>query len=338
MSQNPINDMQIALEEELQSQIEVLKEKPTNEFYEMLTFHMGWTGDLPNHNASGKRIRPLLLLLCAASGDQNYAWQYALPGAAAVELLHNFSLIHDDIQDNSFLRRNRPTVWRLWGIPQAINAGDGLYALSNIAINGLTQNNDPDLVVKIAGIFNKTCLNLTRGQYMDMAFEDNNNLTMENYWPMISYKTSALISTSTEIGTILAGYDHTSQEICRQFGHYLGLAFQVKDDILGLWGNEHLTGKSITKDLITGKKTLPILYGLRQEGVFARRWSEGNITEEEAPHIAVQLAKEGAKKYAEDTVDQLTEMAHKYLRIMAPQGSVGQELFDLTNRLLKRDT
>jgi len=338
MSQNLITEMQIALEEELQLQIGALNETQTIEFYEMLTYHMGWTGELPNHSASGKRIRPLLLLLCAASGDQNYSWQHALPGAVAVELLHNFSLIHDDIQDNSDMRRNRPTVWRLWGIPQAINAGDGLYALSNVAISGLTQYNQPDLVVKVAAIFNKTCLNLTRGQYMDMSFEVKNNLTMENYWPMISYKTSALISNSTEIGSILAGYDDASQEIFRQFGHYLGLAFQVKDDILGLWGVEHLTGKSITKDLTTGKKTLPILYGLLQDGVFARRWSQGNISADEAPQIAEQLAKEGAKKYAEDAVDQLTEMAHKYLRIMSPQGSIGQELFELTNRLLKRDT
>jgi len=338
MSQNIIAEMQIALEKELQSQIEILNEPSTNEFFEMLTYHMGWSGNLPSQNTSGKRIRPLLLLLCSASGNQNYSWQNALPGAAAVELLHNFSLIHDDIQDNSEIRRNRPTVWRLWGIPQAINAGDGLYALSNLAISGLTQNNQQDLVIKIAAIFNKTCLNLTRGQYMDMSFEVKNNLTMENYWPMISYKTSALISTSTEIGSILGGYDDQLQEICRQFGNYLGLAFQVKDDILGLWGVEHLTGKSTTKDLISGKKTLPILFGLRQNGIFAKRWLRGNISADEAPQIAEQLAKEGAKKYSEEAADQLTEMAHKYLQIMSPQESIGQELFDLINRLLKRDT
>ena len=338
MPHNIIAEMQIAIEKELQLQIEILNDTSTNEFFEMLTYHMGWSGNLPSQPASGKRIRPLLLLLCSASSNQNYSWQNALPGAAAVELLHNFSLIHDDIQDNSEMRRNRPTVWKLWGIPQAINAGDGLYALSNLAISGLTEKNHQDLIIKVASIFNKTCLDLTRGQYMDISFEDRNNLSMENYWPMISYKTSALISTSTEIGSILGGYDDTLQDICRQFGHYLGLAYQVKDDILGLWGVEQLTGKSITKDLINGKKTLPILYGLRQDGIFARRWSEGNISANEAPQIAEQLAKEGARKYAEDTADQLTEMAQKYLHIMDPQGTVGQELFDLANRLLERDT
>lgn len=338
MPQKMITEMQIAVENELQIQIELLNEKSTNEFFEMITYHMGWSGNQTSQNISGKRIRPLLLLLCSVSNNQNYSWVNALPAAAAVELLHNFSLIHDDIQDNSEMRRNRPTIWKLWGIPQAINAGDGLYALSNLAISGLSKNNNPEMIIKVATIFNNTCLNLTRGQYMDMSFETSDNLSMENYWSMISYKTSALISASTEIGSILGGYDEISQEICRQFGHYLGLAFQVKDDILGIWGVEHLTGKSITKDLVAGKKTLPILYGLTQGGIFSRRWTEGNISEDEAPQIADQLIKEGAKKYAEDTVDKLTEMAHKFLLIMSPLEPAGQGLFDLTNRLLKRDT
>src|SRR5665648_160959 len=101
MSLNLVIDMQKALENELQSQIERLNEASTNEFFDMVTYHMGWSGYSTSHNASGKRIRPLLLLLCSASINQNYSWKNALPGAAAVELLHNFSLIHDDIQDNS---------------------------------------------------------------------------------------------------------------------------------------------------------------------------------------------------------------------------------------------
>jgi len=298
---------------------------------------MGWSGDSTSQSTSGKRIRPLLLLLCSASIDQNYSWRNALSGAAAVELLHNFSLIHDDIQDNSDIRRNRPTLWRMWGIPQAINAGDGLYALSNLAISNLVQKNPPNLVIKIASIFNNTCLNLTRGQYLDMSYEAKDNLSLDNYWLMITNKTAALISASAEIGAILAGCDEEGQEVFRQFGHYLGLAFQVKDDILGIWGLENRTGKSTTKDLITGKKTLPILYGIRENKKFAKRWFEGSISITEAPVVAAQLVKEGAKKYAEDTLDQLTEMAQKYLKIITPLGQAGEELFDLTNRLLKRD-
>ena len=334
MTQNIIKEMQEELENELQSQINILKEISTSEFHEMLTYHMGWNQTNLSHHASGKRIRPILLLLCTS----NSSWKNALPGAAAVELLHNFSLIHDDIQDNSEIRRNRPTVWSVWGIPQAINAGDGLYALSNLAINTLSRDFSFEMVNKVSYIFNQTCLNLTRGQYMDMSFESKVNLSLENYWQMIAFKTSALISASSEIGSILAGDDETLQDISRQFGHYLGLAFQVKDDILGIWGDEHITGKPANKDLITRKKTLPILFGLKQNGEFARRWLEGNFTSEEIPQIAEQLTREGAKKYAEDTADQLTELAHKYLKIMSHQKSFGEELFELTNRLLKRDT
>jgi geranylgeranyl diphosphate synthase type I len=333
-----INDMQIAVEKELQSQIDRLNEPNTNEFYEMMTYHMGWSGEGLGENTSGKRIRPLLLLLCSASGNHEYAWQNALPGAAAVELLHNFSLVHDDIQDNSDKRRNRPTVWRKWGMPQAINAGDGLYALSNLAIIDLIRKNPPDIVVQTARIFHNTCLNLTRGQYMDMSFESRNNLTLEDYWPMITHKTAALISASTEIGANLAGFDEKILEVYRQFGHYLGLAFQIRDDILGIWGVETQTGKSVINDLITGKKTLPVLYGMQKKDIFARRWSEGNITADEVPVIADQLAKEGARLHTEEIADQMTDMALKFLNIMSPQGSAGEALFDLTIRLLKRET
>lgn len=332
--------MREELEKELRSTVSLLNEDSTIDYFNMLAYHMGWIGNQLEDAGivSGKRIRPLLLLLCSASGNNDYSWKKALPAAAAIELLHNFSLLHDDIQDNSDLRRNRSTVWRLWGIPQAINAGDGLFALSNIAISNLISNNQPDLIIQIARIFNETCLNLTRGQYMDMAFEIENNLTLERYWPMISYKTAALISASTEIGAILGGCDKILQDVYRNYGHYLGLAYQVKDDILGIWGIETQTGKSTTQDLVTGKKTLPILYGIKQGGSFAERWSKKNITPEESPKMAEQLAAEGAKKFAEDTVDQLTDMAFKYIRIISPQGPAGEELFDITNLLLKRDT
>ncbi|HBG74525.1 MAG: hypothetical protein A2X25_10870 [Chloroflexi bacterium GWB2_49_20] len=337
MTLNLANNMQSAVEKELQSQIGRLNEPNTNEFYEMMTYHMGWSGEGLGENTSGKRIRPLLLLLCSASGNPDYAWQNALPGAAAIELVHNFSLIHDDIQDHSDKRRNRPTVWRKWGVPQAINAGDGLYALSNLVLLDLLRNNQAEIVMRAALIFHNTCLNLTRGQYMDMSYESRTNLALKEYWPMIANKTAALISASTEIGAILTGLNKQSSEVYRQFGHYLGLAYQIKDDILGIWGNEIQTGKSVISDLITGKKTLPVLYGIHKKGIFSRRWYEGNIMVDEAPEIADQLAKEGARLYAEETTDQMVEMALKFLNIMAPQGSAGEILFDLTFQLLKRD-
>ena len=122
----------------------------------MVTYHMGWSGEGAGPEATGKRIRPLLLLLCTAScgGD----WKQALPAAAAVELVHNFSLVHDDIQDNSEKRRGRPTTWVKWGAPMAINVGDALFVMSNQAIIDLKENYPAEIVVQAAGILHDTCL------------------------------------------------------------------------------------------------------------------------------------------------------------------------------------
>jgi len=337
MADTLIQNMMTAIEGELQSQINSLNDKPTLQLYEMLTYHMGWSGDNANESSKGKRIRPLLLILCSASRGPDYDWHKAIQGGAAVELIHNFSLIHDDIEDRSDKRRNRPTVWRKWGIPQAINAGDALYALSNLAASDLIFNNPKDVVIKTSRIFHNTCLDLTRGQYMDMFFEKIDTQTLDDYWRMVAYKTSALISACAEIGSILAGSDVNEQEVYRQFGHYLGLAFQIKDDILGIWGNETKTGKSTLNDLYTRKKTLPVIFGIQNGGAFAKRWNQGNITPEEIPDMANELIKEGGLLYAEESVDKMSDMAVKFLNIMSLSGEVGDSMFELIEQLLKRE-
>src|SRR3990172_8635489 len=231
-----ISDLLPHIETELQKQIARLAQPRTRLFHEMLTYHMGWTGEGAGPEAAGKRIRPLLLLLtCAACGAD---WQSALPAAAAVELVHNFSLVHDDIQDNSPKRRGRATVWKNWGVPMAINAGDALFVLSNQAMMDLANSHPASTVVRAAAILHDTCLDLTRGQFLDMSYEERNDLTLEDYWPMIAGKTSALLSACTQVGALLGNARENEQDSYRQFGHHLGLAFQVQDDILGIWGNE----------------------------------------------------------------------------------------------------
>ncbi len=167
MSDNLLETLLPALESELQRQIARLDAPRTKTYHEMLTYHMGWTGEGAGPEATGKRIRPLLVLLTAASCGAD--WPSALPVAAAVELVHNFSLVHDDIQDNSEKRRGRPTVWVNWGMPQAINAGDGLFVLSNLAVTDLMASYPAETVVKAAQILHNTCLDLTRGQHLDIS-------------------------------------------------------------------------------------------------------------------------------------------------------------------------
>jgi len=319
----------------LQKQVSRLDQPRTKLFHEMLTYHMGWTGEGSGPEATGKRIRPLLVLLTTAACGVE--WQPALPAAAAVELVHNFSLVHDDIQDNSPKRRGRDTVWTKWGTPMAINVGDALFVLSNQAIVDLKENYPAEIVVKAAEILHNTCLELTRGQYLDMSYEGRKDLSVEDYWPMISGKTSALLLACCQIGALLGGADEEKQEAYRSFGHYLGLAFQVQDDILGIWGDEKVIGKSVASDLIEGKNSLPVLAGLKKKGKFAERWAQGPIKPDEVEELARILASEDGYGYAKEASIQMTDMAINSLREADPQGEAGEALFELANRLLNRE-
>jgi geranylgeranyl diphosphate synthase type I len=334
MSEPLTSTLLAAIETELRRQVSRLDTPQTQTYHEMLTYHMGWTGEGAGPDATGKRIRPLLVLLTAAGGGGD--WQAALPAAAAVELVHNFSLIHDDIQDNSEKRRGRSTVWVKWGMPQAINAGDGLFVLSGLAITDLASAYPPETVVAAAHILHTTSLELTRGQYLDISYEKRSDLGVEDYWPMIGGKTAALLAGCCAIGALLGGGDEAAIEAYRSFGHYLGLAFQVQDDILGIWGDEAVTGKSAASDLVEGKKSLPVLAGLGKKGKFAERWARGPIRQDEVEEIARLLASESAYTAAHEAAKQMTDMALNNLREADPQGEAGQALNELAGKLLGR--
>ena len=323
------------IELELQKQVSRLDQPHTKPFHEMLTYHMGWTGGGAGPEATGKRIRPLMVLLCASACGAS--WQIALPAAAAVELVHNFSLVHDDIQDNSPKRRGRDTVWTKWGAPMAINVGDALFVLSNQAIIDLKENYPAEIAVKAAEILHNTCLELTRGQFLDMSYEGRNDLKVEDYWPMISGKTAALLSACCHIGALLGGAHDEKQDAYRSFGHYLGLAFQVQDDILGIWGNETVTGKSAASDLVEGKNSLPVLVGLSANKKFAERWRRSSIKSEEVEELANILSTEGGYDSAYEASKQMTDLALLNLREADPQGEAGEALFELADKLLKRE-
>ena len=198
------------IETELQKQVARLDEDRTRLFHEMLTYHMGWTGEGAGKDATGKRIRPLMVLLATASCGADY--HTALPAAAAVELVHNFSLVHDDIQDNSDKRRGRLTVWKKWGAPMAINVGDALFVISDQALLDLAKTYSAETILRAASILHDTCLDLTRGQFLDMSYEKQSDLTIADYFPMIGGKTSALLSACTQIGALLGGANIAEQD------------------------------------------------------------------------------------------------------------------------------
>ena len=331
------NSMIPAIEKELQRQVSRLDETHTRSFFEMLTYHMGWTGKDLGSGVTGKRIRPLMLLLVVAGCGKDIKWLHAISAAAAIELVHNFSLVHDDIQDNSETRRGRPTAWTIWGVPMAINIGDALFSISSQATMDLKDFYPAETVIKVASVLHNTCLDLTRGQFLDMSFENRTDLSVEDYWLMITGKTASLLSAACYIGSILGGSDEGTQDAYRSFGHALGLAFQVQDDILGIWGDEAITGKSTASDLLERKNSLPILIGLSKNGDFKKRWGIGPIEPEEVEEVAQMLANEGAYDQTYAISEQMTLLALNNLREANPLGDAGIALSELANKLMKRE-
>lgn len=273
--------------------------------YRMLRYHMGWENQAgePEHAAQGKRVRPLLVLMsCLAAGGDPIQ---ALPAAAAVELVHNFSLIHDDIEDGSPTRRHRPTLWTWVGQAQAINAGDALFTLARLALLQLDEQAiPPTRLLTALRLFDHTCLHLTEGQYLDISFETRERVTADEYMTMIAGKTAALLAASAQLGALVATDDAAITAACRRFGHELGLSFQIQDDILGIWGDEALTGKSASSDLLTRKKTLPVLYALEQAdkaaAALAAYYDPGRaLTPADLPAMLALLDQLRARAYAE---------------------------------------
>src|SRR4051794_41151964 len=228
----------------------------------MVRYHLGLDG---TGARTGKRMRPLLGLLAYSSITGEF--RPALPGAAAVELGHNFSLVHDDIEDGDRQRHHRPTLWTVQGIPQAINTGDTIFSLSRIALHRLTDLGFSDArVLRLMRLYDETCLALCEGQYIDIwTSEHDDAMSVELYFDMIGRKTAALIAASIEAGAILATDDNDVIARYRGFGWALGLAFQLNDDLLGIWGEAQATGKEAS-DLAKHKKTLPVLYALEHGG------------------------------------------------------------------------
>jgi geranylgeranyl diphosphate synthase type I len=238
--------------------------------YQMMSYHLGWLNEdlTPSTtHTGGKQQRPALCFLaCEHVGAQP---ERALPGAAAVELVHNFSLIHDDIQDGSPLRRHRATVWSLWGVGQGINVGDGLFALAQLALlelNDDTDGPDPHTRLQAARALNRTCLALCEGQGLDLDFLDSPEGGLQNYLSMIAGKTGALFGGSAELGALLGGAPADVVRRLGRFGRALGEVYQMQDDIACVWGDPYETGKLPT-DIVQRKHGLPtILGGLRASG------------------------------------------------------------------------
>ena len=229
--------------------------------YDMLRYQLGWIDEQgsPLLNPSGKALRPTLCLLSKESISGTY--EEALPAAAAIELIHNFSLIHDDVQDNDRIRRNRPSVWAIWGKPQAINAGDTIRISSDMSMMRLRDRGFPvEKLLQAMKLLNESCLQLIEGQFLDISYENRANITTRDYLKMAKGKTAALIACSLELGALLATEDACTIQAFKNCDKNLGFAFQIRDDLLGIWGDKDKLGKPIGSDILRKKKTFPVVY------------------------------------------------------------------------------
>jgi geranylgeranyl diphosphate synthase type I len=265
--------------------------------YDIIRYHMGWTNEngYP-YDDGGKLVRPTFLLLsCEVVGGD---WNIALPAAAAVELVHNFTLIHDDIEDGDHERRNRATAWCLWGRPHAINAGDALHSLARLALLRLGEKGvPPEKRQHTADIIDRTCLELCEGQYLDICYEDQFDIDIDAYLEMSNHKTASLFSAALQIGALIGTDDDTVVEQFRLLGRKIGLAYQMLDDVWGIWGKESAS------DIIKKKKTLPVIFALEHaetedQQTLKEIYTKDNLEPEDAQLVVDILDKLNAEHYS----------------------------------------
>lgn len=232
----------------------------------MLFYHFGYGEYGPAMR--GKRLRPRLLL-CVAESEGGPV-EHALDAAAAIEILHNYSLVHDDIEDNDELRRGRRTVWAVYGVPQALNAGDALCAISFLALTNCVARHADARVLQMVRALHEAHATMCDGQSMDLAYERAPQVDLQAYNRMIGAKTAALFGASSQLGALCAPCDDDAVLRYRELGRAFGMAFQIRDDVLGIWGTLDATGKVTGNDIARRKWTFPVVWALAQPPSAAR--------------------------------------------------------------------
>jgi geranylgeranyl diphosphate synthase type I len=301
-------------------------------YYGQMRYHLGWVDAslTPVRSNTGKLLRPILLLLAyEAAGAWGQAsidladtthLQRALSVAVAVELVHNFTLIHDDIEDGDTERRHRPTLWKIWGIPQAINTGDGMFALSRQMLWDTLDNGvESAIVARMGAVFDRTVQTIAEGQYLDLSFETLQDVSVTMYMDMIRRKTAALMSGAAEMGALLGTRDQETIDRLRAFGLAIGIAFQVRDDILGVWASTSELGKTAAGDIYRRKKSLPILHALehaaeQDQQILRTIYQQGaTITQEQLDTILSILERTQTKSHCRTFLSEQCQSAYAAL-------------------------
>jgi geranylgeranyl diphosphate synthase type I len=295
-------------------------------------YHFGWTDAAgePVQANSGKALRPLLTLLAAKAVGEGDSWRQAVPAAVAVEMVHNFSLIHDDIIDGDGLRRHRPTAWKVYGVNDAILVGDALHALAFEII----AEAGGDRATKGTGLLAQTVRALIEGQLADTRFEGRDHVDLNECIAMSEAKTASLMGCATALGALFGGGTPEQVHTLREFGFRLGLAFQHVDDLLGIWGDPAVTGKAVYSDLRNRKKSLPVTAALGSghpdapelAAIFS---ATRQLTETELRRAAELVEACGGRLASRRSAESLTAAATGSLAAGGLRAEAAEELADL---------
>lgn len=310
--------------------------------YGMVRYHLGWVDEQFSDGLAdpGKRVRPMVCLLStgAAGGDP----EQAIPVAAGIELLHNFTLMHDDIQDRSELRRGRPTVWRNWGEAQAINAGDATFALSQLAILKAGERGiDPAALSDVLAEFNRMTLQIVEGQVLDLGFEQRQRVTPDDYLRMIAGKTAAIVAFASWAGARVAGMSESNCRTYHEFGRLLGLGFQIRDDYLGIWGDEFSTGKQAGDDIRGRKQSIPIVMLLESMAEADREqlrriYASESLGDDQVQQVTRMLDEHGIARRIEQLTAFYHDKALELINEIAEPNAEREALIALAERLVDR--
>jgi geranylgeranyl diphosphate synthase type I len=301
-------------------------------------YHFGWWDEHgePTTADTGKAIRPALVVLSAEA--VGYTAERVRRAAVAVELVHNFSLLHDDIIDGDATRRHRPTGWSVFGVPAAILAGDTLLTL---AFDVLSEKSSLTAAMGVRQLC-AVLLRMINGQTDDIAFEHRTDVTLAECMAMMTNKTGALMGCACALGPLLAGAEPSRVEHLGRFGEHLGLAFQIVDDLLDIWGNPGTTGKPTLSDLRTRKKSLPIVAaltaGTEASYELARLYHRTEPLEEADLHVAAALIEQaGGRRWAKAETQRQLDTALSYLEAADPEPQAAEELIALAYLVTRRD-
>ena len=285
--------------------------------------------------AGGKRIRPALCLFAAETlGGRALD---AMPGAVAIELVHNFSLVHDEIQDHDFERHHRPTTWARLGEGQAINVGDFLYTR---AVRALTDApGDARRLLHALSVLHQAIARMIEGQWQDIAFEQRESVSTDEYIAMVAGKTGALLGVPLELGAILSGVPAGQASIVGEWGRAVGLAFQVQDDYLGIWGDPGETGKSNTNDISRRKKTLPVVHALQQPGageIIRAVYAQPGIEDNDVKTVVDALESAGAPQACHEKAQELNRAADRLLVQLELTPGESERFQSIANYIINR--